>query len=236
MTPRVCQDCGADLSGRHGNAKLCSPCRLERERAQKAVYYAANSEKVRTHVAAWRAANPEKRREGQAAYRTANREELLTYAAAWRAANPEKQREGQAAYRAANPERMSEWRAANREKLRTDKAAWHAANREKGPILHAAWLAANPEKVREYGHRHRALKAGATVLPVPTLKQLIASQNGNCWWCLKPMSRPSLDHYQPLALGGAHSASNVVAACLICNIGKGAKPPHEYAKTLGRLC
>ena len=46
---------------------------------------------------------------------------------------------------------------------------------------------------------------------------------------------PPLDKELECFISGPHTVTNLVAACGSCNSRKGAKPPHEYAKTLGRL-
>ncbi len=47
--------------------------------------------------------------------------------------------------------------------------------------------------------------------------------------------RLSLDHIQPLALGGRTDKTNLQLLCPTCNLKKGAKPPERWAAENGRL-
>ena len=54
----------------------------------------------------------------------------------------------------------------------------------------------------------------------------------NCYYCDVPFhiisNPPTIDHYIPLKLGGAHDDSNVVPACSYCNSTKQAKHPDDF--------
>ena len=69
---------------------------------------------------------------------------------------------------------------------------------------------------------------------------IVAAQ---CYWCgvedwiewrseftipSWPCFYHSIDHLIPVARGGTNEESNLVLACLRCNISRGAKSPHEY--------
>ena len=92
MSERVCLDCKADISGRHGKALRCVGCGQEKIRANSRAWAARNYES--TH--AWSKAHPEYFR----AWRAANLEKRRDYNIAWRAANPGKKREHHRARRA----------------------------------------------------------------------------------------------------------------------------------------
>jgi 5-methylcytosine-specific restriction endonuclease McrA len=55
-----------------------------------------------------------------------------------------------------------------------------------------------------------------------------------CAYCLHNFksSRKTLDHIEPLCLGGSHSLRNVVICCLACNVRKGKKPFREWLERL----
>ena len=62
------------------------------------------------------------------------------------------------------------------------------------------------------------------------------SAGKKCNYCNVKLASPSgqdmhLDHYIPLAKGGADELSNIVAACLECNLSKGTKHPSEFNPT-----
>jgi 5-methylcytosine-specific restriction endonuclease McrA len=52
--------------------------------------------------------------------------------------------------------------------------------------------------------------------------RLFAEYFGRCAYCPRPAE--TLDHVVPLALGGPHSAANLVPACNCCNTDKGDTP------------
>lgn len=52
---------------------------------------------------------------------------------------------------------------------------------------------------------------------------ILIAQGGRCAYCGHPPASGVLtqDHVEPLARGGRHDVSNLVAACLACNVRKG---------------
>jgi 5-methylcytosine-specific restriction endonuclease McrA len=81
----------------------------------------------------------------------------------------------------------------------------------------------NPGQHRAENQRRRARKRGATA-EVFTSAELLDYWDSigayGCVYCDGPYEHD--DHVQPLALGGAHSRTNLLPACATCNIGKGA--------------
>jgi len=53
-----------------------------------------------------------------------------------------------------------------------------------------------------------------------------------CAYCGKKPQRLTQDHVIPLARGGNHTASNIVPACLRCNVRKSANPAPPFQPTL----
>lgn len=53
-------------------------------------------------------------------------------------------------------------------------------------------------------------------------KRIQYSKN-KCHYCRKKFNKLTMDHVIPLSKGGEHSASNIVPACLSCNLKKGSK-------------
>lgn len=106
-----------------------------------------------------------------------------------------------------------------------------------------ALFTAPDTRVRDWSvknQRRRARKRGAE--GSFTNDELIAQagrQKHRCYWNkahrLGPVPHVDYhpDHVMPLALGGSDYISNIVAACPLCNLKKGAKHPMEFA---GVLC
>ncbi|MGZ6852480.1 MAG: HNH endonuclease [Mycobacteriaceae bacterium] len=85
------------------------------------------------------------------------------------------------------------------------------------------------ESRRAASQRRRALKAGATSERF-TAREIYERDGWICGICEKPIDRSlthpdpgsvSLDHIQPLSLGGDHSRANTRAAHLGCNVRRG---------------
>jgi 5-methylcytosine-specific restriction endonuclease McrA len=94
-----------------------------------------------------------------------------------------------------------------------------------------AWAAKNKDKVRSikqsYVGRRRALEKDG--MSGPELHAWKKAARKVCYWCGKKCARKfTVDHYEPLARGGKHEASNLVIACPTCNIRKNAKDPEQF--------
>jgi len=79
-----------------------------------------------------------------------------------------------------------------------------------------------------HGKRRRAREVAAQVGAAPlTLDEHYAAAGGRvyCAVCKLPVPREqaSLEHIQPLAAGGAHSAANTAVSHKACNSAKGAR-------------
>jgi 5-methylcytosine-specific restriction endonuclease McrA len=135
--------------------------------------------------------------------------------------------------------------AEHRERVAEYKSIWGAENAEARKARYAAnesirlgqlarsrkWTEGNPERraaiAQNYKHRRRAQEEGgissADLLAWKKAKPKI------CYWCGKKCARSfTVDHYQPLAKGGRHEASNLVIACRSCNLKKNAKDPEQF--------
>lgn len=83
-------------------------------------------------------------------------------------------------------------------------------------------------RVQKFERRYRvAVSSDGTVTPV-LLANLYAQVV--CFYCLRTTSveRRTVDHKTPLIRGGAHSATNLVMACLSCNSRKGPRTEAEF--------
>jgi len=165
---------------------------------------------------------------------------------AWRLANPDKVREQKRRSRAKDPEaaraKDRAYHAANRERILANAAARHdpevakarEAKRRQNPARQAymaeylpQWIENNRDARRDIAkravHRRRARLAGSNS-PGVTREEwaAIVEYFGRCCaYCLRPAD--TIDHVEPIAMGGRDAPDNVVPACKRCNSSKGAK-------------
>lgn len=182
----------------------------------------------------------------------------------YRAANPDKMKEYNARRpkrhlteeklalyrdrkRARYHQRLEESRAKAREKSRKRRKyarefmrKLRAANPERYRAYNKQWRAANKESVQASDARKRVKRRaaiGATIGRVTAAewKEIKERQKNRCWYCNRKTAKLTQDHVVPLASGGEHTASNIVAACGPCNSSKHKKPIEEFARLRGRL-
>lgn len=101
--------------------------------------------------------------------------------------------------------------------------------REKKREENRAYYEANQDAHRSRVSQYRARRVGTTVEPV-NVATIYERDRWRCGLCSKridqalsyphPMSR-SIDHIVPLSCGGTHTAGNLQAAHLRCNVAKG---------------
>jgi hypothetical protein len=141
------------------------------------------------------------------------------------------------AYRATHREEIRERArlkyAANRRAVLAARAAYYLAHREERRAAGKVWHAAHPENHAHSSARRRARKVGNG--GTHTLKQWqdkCAMLANVCIYCgeAKPLTR---DHNIPLTRGGTHDISNVLPACLSCNLAKHAMTAREYLDRKG---
>jgi hypothetical protein len=68
-------------------------------------------------------------------------------------------------------------------------------------------------------------------------KRNLLAKYGGCAYCNEPVTEGvnlHWDHVLPLTLGGANHVSNVVPACIPCNLHKGSKHPARWYAEIGR--
>lgn len=126
-----------------------------------------------------------------------------------------------------------EYYAANSEKISDRSRKYHRDNTESRTANAKAWVAANPEKRAAISMNYKARRrsqeeAGITggVLAAWTL-----SQPKVCFYCAASCSVGfHVDHFIPLARGGAHVLTNLRIACAPCNLKKNAKMPDEFMR------
>lgn len=110
-------------------------------------------------------------------------------------------------------------------------------NRKRVMRTCADWVRRKPEKRRaiSQNYKHRRRSQEATGMSSSELQAWAEQQAKICYWCGSKCDAFHVDHYQPLAKGGTHTADNLVIACPTCNLQKSAKDPYEFAAQVGRL-
>jgi hypothetical protein len=155
----------------------------------------------------------------------------------WNKSNAERVRETNAEWRKQNPERIKQTRSKHVEKERESARKWRKDNIERARENDAAWRKNNPEKARLKDQQRRANKVNAThgdPITKDNIDAIYQYQNGKCFYCLCEIDLSyHMDHFMPIALGGAHSSSNIVLACAKCNLTKGAKDPVNFMESKG---
>ena len=163
-------------------------------------------------------------RRNKAAYRKRHSEELREYDA-------KRQRDKRAKRAIAEgrePGRSGNWTKFTKGELRQKRREWVEKNRDV-VRLH----------VRLRSARKKALKRGISGrVSRVDIEFLWNIQKGRCAFCLKPLVKFAfhVDHYVPLAKGGAHERSNLRLLHKKCNLSKGARDPAEHALRNGLLC
>jgi 5-methylcytosine-specific restriction endonuclease McrA len=121
----------------------------------------------------------------------------------------------------------------NKDRIRPYVKNWHQTHPDRVREIKKKWAEANPEHQRECKHRRRARERGAAgEHTAADIRKILEGQKRRCWWCGKKLKKYHVDHRFPLVAGGTNDPSNLVMACVPCNLSKAAKMPHEFA---GRL-
>lgn len=122
------------------------------------------------------------------------------------------------------------------------EAAYQAARIAARPGERAARRAANIERERLNQRAHESRRR-ARKQECPASREaddmvvLLASTPCDCFYCGKEMpGAEQVDHFYPLARGGAHHPANLVPACQKCNQRKSAKDPFDFLREMaGRM-
>lgn len=132
-------------------------------------------------------------------------------------------KEYQRTWREKNPQYQAEWREKNNGYHLRYHRDWRADNRIQWRALSA----------KSRAKRMGKISVGSTSAEV---KAWTDAQKKVCYWCGKRCARNfHVDHYQPLAKGGAHSIGNLVISCQPCNNRKHASDPIAFAQRMGKL-
>lgn len=116
--------------------------------------------------------------------------------------------------------------------------SYAAEHREQNRLAARRWKAKNPEKVAAQIDRHKSLRAARLADQSDGTAGAIIQKvlsGSRCLYCgarLNSLSDKRLDHMNPVALGGLHSACNFALSCEPCNVAKGAMPFVDWLDTL----
>ena len=170
------------------------PENKEHAKARYKAYYAHHKAEIIAYIKAWRKANPEKCREYYATWYETNKEVVAAYSKR---------------YYQEHPDRHRQWVIRNPERSREIKRRWHVAN----------------GAARRMAAQFRASVYVKGDLDFDTWLEILDVFDHLCAYCLRSEKevKLTLDHLVPISKGGEHTESNVVPACLPCNLKKGAR-------------
>jgi 5-methylcytosine-specific restriction endonuclease McrA len=112
------------------------------------------------------------------------------------------------------------------------KRAYYETHKDMYRAISARRDALDPEGRLERTRRRRArIKGAITTLTIAEWKDILAYFGNACAYCLRDDVPMTMDHIVPISKGGAHSAENVVPACMACNQAKHVKSLLVWALT-----
>lgn len=201
-------------------------------------YAAENAEKLRAYrVERYHSTKDEKRE--------ANNEAKRLYNERHKAAISERRKRKllvDPKLREKNNQRARDWYVANKAAVLEKLKRTYNADSENVKKRVAAYRVANPEKVREVHRvvanrrRARLIDVGGGQYTKHDVRALLVLQKNKCANCKCSIKDGyHIDHREPVALGGTNDKTNIELLCPPCNLKKGAKPPHVFAKEQGRL-
>lgn len=134
-------------------------------------------------------------------------------ARAWYAANRERQTEREKARRAADPERYRRW---DMERYERDREKRIALAVQHSHIRRLRLTQGDYDRTVTRANLRRQYGDGCFYC-------CVAMDFARYTWGTKPGTLATIEHIEPISAGGGHTWSNVVLACLDCNLRKNAK-------------
>lgn len=176
--------------------------------------------------AAWRKKNPEKSAECSRAWKADNAGKVAAWKMAARARDPGKLRAQEREYRERNPE-----------KRKAAMKSWRQRNAARVAAYNKEYRADNRERLRAYTSTMKALRRAIEAAGITggVLAAWTREQPKVCFYCGTDCEGLfHVDHFIPLARGGAHVLTNLRIACAPCNLRKNAKMPDEFMAEVAR--
>lgn len=124
-----------------------------------------------------------------------------------------------------------EYYADNAERISDRGREYSERNREAVNARAAAWSARNPDKRRAISRQYKAKRRAQEEAGITggVLAAWAAAQPKVCFYCSVDCGGGfHVDHFVPLARGGAHVLTNLRIACPPCNLRKNAADPLEW--------
>lgn len=138
------------------------------------------------------------------------------------------------------------------ERARIANRKYHWKHREKILAKKRQYRRNHPEVLRQQTRNYRATERGKSAkaaadhnrrvrkegrfsnITTADIERIKNESGGRCFYCRKV--RPlTIDHYEPLYLGGKHILENLVCACGSCNSRKHIKRASDFLREFGRL-
>ena len=170
----------------------------------------------------------------------------------WYFKDPDRRRKVRRNYYHNNRERVQGYNKKSKIKrkdyIRESNRKCYQNNKDHVRIRNNRWRLENSDKVKEYSRIRRAKIMGVEYSSnIPTIHDILEKQGGRCANCRKKYSQIkgvvmkgvrvkfTIEHINPLSLGGGHTIDNIEVLCIHCNSRKNNKTPSEWARENGRL-
>lgn len=138
-------------------------------------------------------------------------------------------RESRARHREQRKEDTRAWVQAHPGYERDKSRKWRAEHPDYKKQEHARYYPNHKDVVRAKVDRRRARIAQAEgQWTAQEFRELCETVDWYCAYCLNRFDELSPDHIIPLARGGSNDISNIIPACLSCNLSKHTKTPLEF--------
>jgi hypothetical protein len=122
----------------------------------------------------------------------------------------------------------NEAKRAEKAKLSSEKALAKSLRPKRIVLTDEQRAEARRQEKRNYKHARRARINNCDVRATPKMVEEARKQAGDrCYYCGKK-AELTLDHFEPLAKGGAHCVSNFVFCCHSCNSRKRDLDPFDF--------
>jgi 5-methylcytosine-specific restriction endonuclease McrA len=113
----------------------------------------------------------------------------------------------------------------------------YAENSDSIKARSARWAKSHPRAVAAIKRRYKSIRRARVELGVSSAmeRRWVDAQPKVCFYCGADCSDAfHVDHFLPLARGGAHVLTNLRIACPSCNLHKSARDPLEWIDSIER--
>lgn len=139
--------------------------------------------------------------------------------------------------RAKSLARNAEFHRIKKEEVAARKRDWRADNYGRVHASETRYKKSELGKIANNAckRKRHAQKFGCELRATPSEILALKERSTHCYYCRKPSEiiKLTVDHYFPLALGGAHAISNLVMCCKSCNSRKSKLTPEQWADRSG---